>query len=112
MYYTLSKSEKKIARAVMDKGLENHYIRSLSEAEAIIKKWREGGFKNTRDAYMKLYKSIEKNDDNIGLIYNDKGGSRWVEVIAWQLHQGVITLEDLKDFDDKLRNTIIDWSGI
>jgi hypothetical protein len=38
MYYTLSKSQKKIARIVMDKGLENHYLRSLSEAEAIMKK--------------------------------------------------------------------------
>jgi hypothetical protein len=33
MYYTLPKSQKKIARAVMDKGLDNHYLKCLKEAE-------------------------------------------------------------------------------
>ena len=111
MYYELSKSQKKIARKVMDKGLDNHYHRGLSDVKAIIQKWETGKFPGNHDAYMKLYQTVKKNDINIGRIYNDKGGSRWVEVIVSQLIDGVITVEDLVDFDEEVRNTILLWSG-
>jgi hypothetical protein len=112
MYYELTKSQKKIARRVMDKGLENHYIEALSDADRILMKWREGKYENPREAYMKLFDKVMKNDDNIARIYNNKGGSRWVEVMAWQLAQKVISLEDLQEFDEEVRNIIIRLSGI
>lgn len=112
MYYELSKSQKKIARAVMDKGLNTHYRKALSEIELIIKKWKEGNFTNNRETYMLLFQRVKENDRNIGQIYDDKGGSRWVEVMADQLAVGVISVEDLKDFDDEVRNAIIEWSRI
>ena len=112
MNYELSKSQKKIARAVMDKGLNTHYRKALSEIELIIKKWKEGNFTNNRETYMLLFQRVKENDRNIGQIYDDKGGSRWVEVMADQLAVGVISVEDLKDFDDEVRNAIIEWSRI
>jgi hypothetical protein len=110
MYYELSKSQKKIARKVMDKGLDNHYKRGLSDVKTIIQKWEDAKLSN-QDAYMKLYQTVKKNDINIGRIYNDKGGSRWVEVMVNQLIDGVITVEDLSEFDEDVRNTILSWSG-
>jgi hypothetical protein len=112
MYYNLSKSQKKIARAVMDKGLDTHYRNALSEVASIIKKWNQGNFTSNREVYMELFQRVTENDRNIGQIYDDKGGSRWVEVMADQLSVGVISIEDLKDFDKELRNTIIAWSRI
>jgi|GEM_PF-4835021 len=64
------------------------------------------------EAYMRLYQCIEKHDKNIARIYNNKGGSRWVEVMTDQLIDGVITIDDLKDFDQELRDILIRWSGI
>ena len=61
---------------------------------------------------MKLYQCVKKNDINIARIYNDKGGSRWVEVMTMQLADGTITIEDLRDFDDEVRNIIINWSRV
>jgi hypothetical protein len=112
MYYELSKSGKKIARKVMDRGLENHYIRGLSDAEAILEKWRDGKFADTKEAYMNLFQCIKKSDIQIARIYDNKGGSRWVEVMADQLADGVITIADLRDFDEGVRNTIVTWSRI
>jgi hypothetical protein len=112
MYFELSKSQKKTARMVMDKGLENHYTRALNDAEAIIQDWRQYKFTGTKEAYMKLYQCIEKNDNNIARIYNNKGGSRWCEVMADQLANGVITIDDLRDFDEEVRDIIIAWSSI
>jgi autonomous glycyl radical cofactor GrcA len=61
---------------------------------------------------MQLYKCIEKNDKHIAWLYDDKGGSRWVEVMAGQLADQVISISDLKDFDEKVRETIIPWSKL
>jgi hypothetical protein len=48
MYYQLSNSQKKIARVVMDKGLDKNYVNALKEAESILLKWRGGSFKDNR----------------------------------------------------------------
>jgi hypothetical protein len=74
--------------------------------------WRKGTFNNNMEAYMGLYNCIEKNDKHIAWLYNDKGGSRWVEVMAGQLADGVITISDLKDFQAEVRETIISWSKL
>jgi hypothetical protein len=99
MYYELSKPQKKIARKVMDKGLDNHYIKALLDVKSIIAEWEKGSFDSTRDAYMKLFTTVDNNNNNISLIYDNKGGSRWVEVMGRQLSQGVITMEDIIEFD-------------
>jgi hypothetical protein len=108
MYYALSKSQKKIARIVMDKGIDKHYFNSLKDAGTIILKWQNGAFKDNKEAYMSLFNCVRLNDDKIAEIYNDKGGSRWVEVMALQLADGVITTDDLKDFDPEVKDAIIE----
>jgi hypothetical protein len=112
MYYELSKPGKKIARKVMDKGLDNHYIKALKAVQTIIAKWEKGGFESNRDAYMELYTTVDKNNNNIARIYDNKGGSRWVEVMGMQLAQGVITMEDISEFDEDVKNAIMIWSGL
>jgi hypothetical protein len=111
MYYRLSNSQKKIARKVMDKGMDNHYHRGLSDVETIIQQWKNAKLDN-HDAYMKLYQTVKKNDTNIARIYNDKGGSLWVGVIVSQLMDGVITVDDLSEFDEEVHNTILEWGGL
>lgn len=59
---------------------------------------------------MNLYNYIKHNDRNIANIYNNKGGSRWVEVMTCQLADGVISINDLKDFDPEVTDAIITMS--
>lgn len=44
MYYELSKKEKKIARACIDKGLEAEFQKGMEKFETIIHDWRNGKF--------------------------------------------------------------------
>jgi hypothetical protein len=106
MYYELTKSQKKIARRVMDKGLEAHYQRALADIETILDSWREGKFESTRDAYMEMYQRVKMHDKNIGGIYDDKSGSRWVEVMALQYADGTITMDDLKELGEEVCGVI------
>lgn len=102
MYYELTKSQKKIARQIIDKGLEEHYKRGLTDIQDIIDKWREGKYENTKKAYMEMFQRVKKNDNNIANIYNNKGGSRWLEIIYMQLVDGVITMNDVKDLGEEV----------
>ena len=111
MYYDLTKSQKKIARRLMDKGLDVDYKRGLNLVSGIIDNWKSGRL-NNKDAYMKLYKSVDRTDNTIARRYNGKTGSHWVEVMADQLGAGVITEDDISEFDEKLQNTLLRWSGI
>lgn len=109
-YYDLSKEQKKIARRVIDKGLETQYARVLDETGNIYRRWSGGGFTNNREAYKELYSCIKEHDRDIALTYNGVGGSRWVELMSDQLAIGVISKSDLEDFDEEVRKTIIIWS--
>lgn len=110
MYYDLTKSQKKIARRVMDKGLDTDYQRGLQNAADIVERWQKGAL-NNRDAYMEIFKSINDTDDIIANRYNRKGGSRWVEVMADQLANDVITEEDISEFNEEVQNVIMIFSG-
>ena len=110
MYYELSKSQKKIARRVMDKGLDNDYQNGLTEASDIIGEWKSG-ILNNKEGYMKLYESITNTDDILADRYNGKGGSRWVEVMADQFANRVITEEDIFEIDEKVKDIIMTFAG-
>jgi hypothetical protein len=65
MYHELSKREKKIARACIDKGLEAEFREGLEKSNCVIADWKEGKFSNHKEAYHQLYKVIEQKDHAI-----------------------------------------------
>ena len=61
MYYELSKPEKKIARACIDKALEAEFHDGLDKFEAILHYCRQSKFASNKEAYHQLFKSISNN---------------------------------------------------
>jgi len=55
MYYDLSKREKKIARACIDKGLEAEFKEGLENFHVIIQDWQAGKFASNKEAYHQLF---------------------------------------------------------
>jgi hypothetical protein len=106
MYYDLPKSQKKIARILMDKGLMREFENGINQVDSTILRWKNGELDN-REAYHEIYKQITLFDKHIGKRYDHIGGSRYVEVLLGQLVDGIITIEELDDFDEKVRNDII-----
>ena len=51
-------------------------------------------FNTDIEAYMELYKQVLTRDKIIARRFNDKGGSRWVEIMADQLENGVVDLDE------------------
>jgi hypothetical protein len=108
MYFDLNKKDKKIAREAIDKSLEAKYKEGIEKAEVIIKDWRSGRLVNT-DAYLKLYKTLKKHDDEIARRYDRLGGSRYLFTVAMVLYDGYITEEDVKDLSEEAKETMNSW---
>jgi len=104
--YELTKREKKIAREIIEKGLQIEYTNALNDAETVIQNWKNKETDN-RAAYLLLYKAIEKNDKHIARRYDGMRGSSYIFIIAAQLADKIISKDDLKEFREETQNSII-----
>src|SRR6185295_5976442 len=103
MYYELSKPEKKIARQIIEKGLQHELKTGIKNLEAIISEWKLKN-KDHHDTYHLLYKSITDFDKGIARRYDRMTGSNYIWIIAGQLADGVITKQDLEPFNEEVKN--------
>lgn len=110
MDYQLSKPDKKIARACIDKALDAEFKEGLEKFEAIIRDWRAGRFPGSREAYQELYQAVHKKDKAISRRYDGLTGSRWLHAVSEILRDGYILKEDITGFSDETKITIERWS--
>ena len=103
MYYSLSKREKKIAKACIDKGLDAEFKEGLELCGAVIDAWRNGQISSNKEAYHQLFDALRNKDDAIARRYDDLSGSRWLVTVAAQLKDGYLTAEDIKDFSEETK---------
>ena len=105
MYHELSKHEKKIARSIIDKGVEAEFRGGLEKAKQVIAEW-ESGMLDNKSAYHKLFKAVNKQDSRISKRYDGLTGSRYLLTVAAILYDGQITDEEIRDFSDEAKQAI------
>jgi len=106
MYYELSKREKKIARACIDKGIEAEFREGLEKFSSIIEEWKEGKYSSHKEAYHALFKAVDQKDHSIGRRYDGLSGSRWLITVAAILFDGYISEADIQEFSDETKSLI------
>jgi len=70
MYDQLSKRERKIARACIDKGVDAEFREGLEKFETIIHDWRAGKFASNKEAYHQLSEAVHSKDKAISRRYD------------------------------------------
>ncbi len=105
-----SKSDKKVVREVIEKGLQKEFAIGLIHIGEIVKEWEKSGSDN-REAYLKLYQAVMDYDKHIGHRYDDMGGSKYLYVIAAQLADEVISPDDLDLLSEEARTRIVALSN-
>ncbi|MFA9391357.1 MAG: hypothetical protein ACERKD_16230 [Prolixibacteraceae bacterium] len=101
----LSKKDKKAAREIIEKGLQQEFGNGLTEFLAILNKWKENETDN-RETYHHIYKSISSFDKHIARRYDGITGSKYLFIIAGQLNEKVISENDLELFSDDVKNAV------
>ncbi|MGC9374999.1 MAG: hypothetical protein ACP5DQ_08165 [Bacteroidales bacterium] len=109
--HQLSKKEKKIAREIIEKGLQTEYKKGIMQLQEIINQWNPA-LPDHRETYRKLYKTLTDFDKHISFRYDYLSGSKYLVIIAGQLADKVISINDLKEFSDETRDLVIRWSRI
>ncbi len=101
----LSKKDKRVARAIIEKGLQVEFAQILNEAKKILEEWKSRPMEN-REAYHLLFKSIYESDKHIAQRYDGMSGSKYVFILAAQLADGVISTDDLKDLSEEAMKSV------
>ena len=101
----LSKKNKKTAREVIEKGHQADYAKGLKSFDCVLHEWKNKTLSH-RDAYMKLYDTVKKYDNQIAKRYDRILGSQYLYILAGQLYDGLITMNDLQNFPEEIIDTI------
>jgi len=107
----LSKSQKKIARQIIEKGLQKEFKAGIIKLDKIISNWKKGHL-NNRDAYHKIYDKLINHDKHIGRRYDGMTGSKYLYIIADQMADKVISIEEIDEFDDIVKQRLMLFSGL
>ena len=98
----LSKSDKKAAREIIEKGLQQEFAKGLFDVDTILDGWKNKQT-NNQDTYHKLYKKIIDFDKQIAKRYDRMTGSTYLFIIAGQLVDEFITENDLNGLSGEVK---------
>jgi hypothetical protein len=105
----LSKKDKRVAREVIEKGLQREFSRGLFEADTVLHKWKNTGFEDNRTAYHTLFKTVRDFDRHIARRYDGIKNADLLDIILAQLVEGVIDENDLEGFTEETRQALKEW---
>jgi|GEM_PF-163950 len=106
MSIELSKKEKKIARELIEKGLQAEFRQCLESIDLILQRWKDKET-NGEDSYRSLYKTVKDFDKHIVGRYDRLSGSMYVFVLAGLLHDKLISEDDLNEMEEAVRNGVL-----
>jgi len=101
----------KVARQIIEIGLVREFESGIGKIDGIIQQWKDGK-RDTKESYHKIYEKLIKFDKHIGHRYNNISGSDYLLVLAAQLVDGIISVDDLNACDQDVKNKILFISKI
>lgn len=107
----LSKAQKKIARELIETGLEREFEKGIGKIDRIIQHWKDGKLE-IKETYYEVFKSLNTFDKHIARRYDDMKGSTYLYILAGQLADGIISIDDMNGFDQDVKDKIIFISSI
>lgn len=95
----LSKSQKKIARMLIDRALQ----RECADFHSVLKSMPDAsGGESPHETYRNLYGQIRKFDKHIARTYDNLTGSRYFNTVFILYYNGVLTEKDIGLFDGEV----------
>jgi hypothetical protein len=101
----ISKSDKKIAKEIIDAGLQKEFAKGLDDARLILNDQLTNGAAN-RETYHLLFGHIYEFDKHIASRYDGMKPSRYISIIAAQLYEGYNAEQDLEPLSEEVKAAI------
>ena len=102
----LAKSQKKIARELIDLGLQRECQSFKTEIKQFTdnSEWETG---NPHEMYLKLYKIVKTFDKHIARRYDDIRGSQYFNIVLDLFYNEILMPEDIASFDVEIQNKLV-----
>ena len=94
---TLSKPDKKVARELIERGLETEFEEGLTEFAGIIADWQSGKT-SVKDTYYGLFKSVAEFDKHIARRYDRITGSNYYWIVLQLFVDKKIPISEMDRF--------------
>jgi hypothetical protein len=104
----LSKQEKKAVRELIDRGLNRDFIDGIISIKKICDTYIEGK-SDPREYYHKLFSALHSKDKDIARRYDGIKGSQYLMRLGSLFSDGVLTQDDLRDVNEKLRMKLLPY---
>ncbi len=105
-YQELSKTDRKIVRELIDKGIAEEFKRGMENLDSLLAKWRdEAG--NHQEHYANLFGEIRDFNKYIARKYDDLRGSGIVDTFENQLASNVVELSELDALSETAREEFL-----
>jgi hypothetical protein len=106
---TLSKSDKKIARILIDKSVDIEKTALFLQLEQTLADWRNGE-KDVPHTYAAIYTEVKNKDKTIARRYDGVGGSMYFYTIAQLYDEGIIDDTDIAPLSDVVKASMKAWT--
>lgn len=107
MLDTLTKAQKKTARALIDIALERDCAALIDEVSCLAQKPLDKVEKPNHARYIELYKVIESFDKHLADRYDGITGSKYLDTVSFLLAEGSLTDEDLTVCDETMKSELL-----
>ena len=104
-FMNLSKSDKKVARELIERGIETEFAEGMAGFAGIISDWQSGKTP-IRDSYSGLYKSVKEFDKHIANRYDRMTGSNYFWIVFQLFVEKKIPESEIDRFSEDVQNRI------
>lgn len=102
----LSKSQKKIARMLIEEAMQRECKAFMESVEQFVQQ-PERENETFHNKYIALYKKVHSFDKHFGKRYDGLGGSYYFITVVDLFYSNVLTIEDISQFDEEVQNQIM-----
>ncbi|TRW95381.1 hypothetical protein [Flavobacterium gawalongense] len=101
----LSKTDKKTARILMDKGIQKELDICNASVLDILTDWKNKK-KDGSDTYGQVYETVLKNNKYIALNYDGISGIHYFDTVLNMYCKGLVSEEDINPFSETVRERL------
>ena len=105
-YQELNKTDKKIVRDLIAKGIKEEFRRGMENFHSLLAKWRAED-DNHQEHYATLYAEIRDFNKHIARQYDDMRGSHIVSTLEYQLTYNVVDLSELDALSPAVKDDLL-----
>ncbi|WPV02759.1 hypothetical protein SNE26_13305 [Mucilaginibacter sp. cycad4] len=105
-YQELSKKDKKIVRALIDKDIAEDFKRGMQHFDQLIQELKKSS-DTPQDQYYKLFNEVRDFDKQIGRMYDRFTGSHFLTILANQILQTLVDETELNELSPEAKDQII-----